>query len=414
MVLCLTGGEALYADMGHFGRRPIRLAWFTLAFPCLVLSYLGQGATLLADPTAVAHPFFRAAPGWALYALVAIATAATVIASQALITAVFSLTRQAVQLGLAPRVQVVHTSRQEIGQVYLPGLNWALMVACLALVLGFRSSTALAAAFGLAVSGTMTITTLLLAAVARRRWRWSWARVAVVAGGFLVIDLAFLAANLLKIADGGWIPLVLGGVAFLLMSTWRRGRALLAASAGLSAGDDDAVAPVLASLVASTRDGTCVRVAGTAVYLHGVTAGLPRAFLHNLKSNRTLHQRVVFLAVVTAPVPTVADAERVTVTPLAREAVGEGFWRVVARYGFMEAPDVPHVLRLADAAGLPFRPGETHYVLGRETIIPADRPGMALWRERLFGVMHRNAMPATAFFGLPPNRVVELGAQVEI
>jgi KUP system potassium uptake protein len=414
VVLCLTGGEALYADMGHFGKRPIRVAWFGLAFPTLVLSYLGQGGALLTDAGAAENPFFRAAPTWTLYPLVAIATAATVIASQALISAVFSMTRQAVQLGLSPRVQVVHTSSHEIGQIYLPGLNWLLMVCCLALVLGFRSSTRLAAAFGLAVSGTMAITTLLFAAVARWRWGWSVARVALVAGGFLLVDLAFLAANLLKVAAGGWIPLVLGGVVFLLMSTWRRGRALLAGAMGARSGSDDTILPVLSSVALSVERGTCARVPGTAVYLHGMPHGLPRGFLHNLKNNRVLHRRVVFLTVLTEEVPTVPEAERVSVASIAPEEVGEGFWRVVARYGFMEQPSAPAVLRLAEARGLPFRPPETNYFLGRETIVSSEKPGMARWRERLFGAMHRNALPATAFFGLPPNRVMELGAQVEI
>jgi KUP system potassium uptake protein len=405
VVLCLTGGEALYADMGHFGRGPIRVAWFTLAFPSLVLSYLGQGGILLTNAAAADNPFFHSAPSWSLYPLTVLATVATVIASQGLITAVFSLTSQAVKLGLSPRLQVVHTSSREIGQIYLPALNWALMIACLVVVIGFRSSTRLAAAFGLAVSGTMAITTLLFVAVARGRWQWGVARVTVVAGGFLLIDLAFLGANLLKLRDGGWIPLVIGGGVFALLSTWQRGRSLLRVAEEERSGPATGVDPVLASI----REGSAARVRGTAVYLHAVPEGIPRTLLHNLKHNRVVHERVVFLTVLTEDIPYVPSAERVTVTGLA-----PGFWRVVARYGFRDEPFVPDVMAQAGTQGLPFRQDETTYFLGRETIISAAKPGMARWRERLFGLMVRNARPATSYFGLPPNRVVELGAQVEI
>ncbi len=405
VVLCLTGGEALYADMGHFGRRPIRFAWFALAFPSLVLSYLGQGGILLTNSAAAQNPFFLSAPAWSLYPLVALATAATVIASQGLITAVFSLTSQAVQLGLSPRLRIVHTSSHEIGQIYLPVLNWTLMIACVALVVGFKSSTHLAAAFGLAVSGTMAITTLLFIAVARGRWKWGAAKVAVIAGGFLVIDLAFLGANLMKIPDGGWIPLVIGAGVFTLLATWQRGRALLRRAERERDGPDDDIAPVLESM----RNGSAARVYGTAVYMHSSARGLPRTLLHNLKHNHVIHERVVFLTVLTEDIPFVAGDDRVRVTSLA-----DGFWRVVARYGFMEEPNVPAILEIAAADGLEFRKPETTYFLGRQTIISSDKPGMAQWRERLFGLMMRNARPATSFFGLPPNRVVELGAQIEI
>ena len=405
VVLCLTGGEALYADMGHFGRRPIRFAWFALAFPSLVLSYLGQGSTLLTNAAAAENPFFRSAPSWSLYPLIALATVATVIASQGLITAVFSLSSQAVKLGLSPRLKIVHTSSSEIGQIYVPSLNWALMIACVVLVLVFRSSTRLAAAFGLAVSGTMAITTLLFVAVARGRWKWGIARVTAVAGVFLVIDLAFLGANLLKVRDGGWIPLAIGGVVFTLLATWQRGRALLRLAEEERAGSAANVEP----LVASIREGSASRVTGTAVYMHGVPDGVPRTLLHNLKHNRVVHQRVIFLTVLTEDIPFVPVDQRVTVT-----AIADGFWRVVARYGFMEEPDVPAVMTMAASQGLSFRKEETTYFLGRETIISAEKPGMARWRERLFALMMRNARPATSYFGLPPNRVVELGAQVEI
>jgi KUP system potassium uptake protein len=405
VVLCLTGGEALYADMGHFGKRPIRVAWFAVALPALVLSYLGQGATLLINPDAAANPFYRSTPTALLYPMVVLATAATVIASQALISAVFSLTRQAMQLGLTPRLQVIHTSAREIGQVYLPSVNWALMWSCLALVVGFGSSTRLAAAFGLAVSGTMMVTTILFAAVAHRLWKWSMTRTVLVAGAFLLLDLAFLGANLLKVRDGGWIPLVFAAVIGTLLLTWRRGRALVAIAAGERAMSANSVVTILDSV----RNGSCARVAGAAVFLDARGDGVPRAFLHNLKHNRVLHARVVFLTIETALVPHIAVERRLAVTSL-----GDGMWRVVARYGFFEEPDVPVVLEMASALGVPFTPNETTYFLGRETVLASTRPGMAQWRERLFGVMLRNATSASAFFRLPPNRVVELGSQVEI
>lgn len=405
VVLCLTGGEALYADMGHFGRRPIRVAWFALAFPSLLLSYLGQGGTLLVNPAAATNPFFQSAPAWSLYPLVGLATAATVIASQGLITAVFSLTSQAVQLGLSPRLKVIHTSSDQVGQIYLPALNWILMLACLALVIGFGSSTRLAAAFGLAVSGTMAITTLLFMAVARSRWHWSHWRVGLVGGGFLVIDLAFFAANILKVRDGGWIPLLIGGIVFTLLATWWRGAALMRDAAARSAGDASGVEPVLRSL----REGSAVRVRGTAVYLHAVASGVPRTLLHNVKHNKVVHERVVFLTLRTASTPFVAHGKAIQLMPLS-----DGFWRVIAERGFMEEPDVPAMLALATSAGLPFSAADATYFLGRETIIPAAKPGIARWRARLFAAMLRNAVPAAAYFKLPPNRVVELGAQVEI
>ena len=326
VVLCLTGGEALYADMGHFGKRPIRAAWFAVALPALILSYLGQGATLLLHPDAAANPFYRSTPPALLYPMVALATVATVIASQALISAVFTLTRQAMQLGLTPRLHVIHTSANAIGQVYLPSVNWALMLSCLALVIGFGSSTRLAAAFGLAVSGTMLVTTILFAAVARRLWGWSVLRTTLVTGVFLVLDLAFLGANLLKIRDGGWIPLMFAAVIGTLLLTWRRGRVLLNVAAG-----ERALSSVdVVAIVDSVRAGSCARVGGTAVFLDARRDGIPRSFLHNLKHNRVLHSRVVFLTVEIALVPYVSDEARVVVTSLA-----DGVWRVVARYGIL-------------------------------------------------------------------------------
>jgi KUP system potassium uptake protein len=402
VVLCLTGVEALYADMGHFGTRPIRLAWFLLAFPALVLSYLGQGALLLKHPEAAARPFFDGVPAWALYPMVALATAATVVASQALIAAVFSMTSQAAQLGYLPRVRVVHTSSSEIGQIYLPGLNWILMLACLAVVLGFRSSDALASAYGLAVAGTMTITTMLFAIVARRRWGWSVPLVAAVATTLFVVDASFLGANLIKIASGGWFPLVLAAAVFTLMSTWTRGRALLRAAY-------DARATSATAFIASLEGDPPTRTRGAAVFMNAVADNIPPALLQNLKHNGVLHETVVLLTLMTERVPYIEEIERIAVASL-----GSGFWRVTGRYGFMEHPNVPALLSAAESHGLKCMPSATSYYLSRETIVPSPKPGMAAWRERLFGFMQRNATSISAFFGLTPDRVVELGTEIEI
>ena len=402
VVLCLTGVEALYADMGHFGRRPIRVAWYALALPALVLSYLGQGALLLETPAAASRPFFNSVPSWGLYPMVALATAATVVASQALIAAAFSMTSQAAQLGYLPRVRVAHTSARQIGQVYLPGLNWMLMLACLGVTVGFKTSGALAAAFGLAVSGTMLITTILFGIVAHRRWHWPLPIVVAVAGVLLLVDTAFLAANLLKVAAGGWFPLVLAVMAFTLMATWTRGRALLRAEYHARSMPAD-------EFVASIAEKPPTRVRGVAVFMQANPGGVPMALLHNLKHNRVLHETIVMLTVQTERIPAVPASQRIIVNSL-----GMGFWSVVGRYGYMEQPNVPELLQQASTHGLVFPPMETTYYLNRETIVPSARPGMALWRERLFGVMLRNATPASAFFGLKPNRVVELGAQIEI
>jgi KUP system potassium uptake protein len=402
VVLCLTGVEALYADMGHFGRRPIRVAWYTLALPALVLSYLGQGALLLEQPTAASRPFFNSVPAWGLYPMVVLATAATVVASQALIAAVFSMTSQAAQLGYLPRLRVAHTSARQIGQVYLPGLNWMLMIACVAVTIGFRTSSALAAAFGLAVSGTMTITTILFGIVAHRRWNWPLPLVVAVAGLLLVIDTAFLSANLLKIAAGGWFPLALAAIVFTLMTTWTRGRALLRA-------EYQARAMPATEFVASIAGNPPPRVRGVAVFMRATSTDVPVALLHNLKHNRILHDTTVMLTVRTERVPRVLPADRLVVASL-----GQGFWSVEGRYGYMDQPNVPDLLVQAGTHGLHVSPADASYYLSRETIVPSQRPGMALWRERLFGFMVRNAKPASAFFGLKPNRVVELGAQIEI
>jgi KUP system potassium uptake protein len=400
--LVVTGGEALYADMGHFGRRPIRLAWFAIVLPALLLNYFGQGALVLRDPTAITNPFYRMAPAWALLPVVLLATAATVIASQALISGAFSLTLQAVQLGYSPRMRIEHTSARERGQIYVPAVNWTLMVCCIGLVLGFRSSSALAAAYGIAVTTTMTITTILFYFVAREKWQWSSGRALAIAGAFLLIDGAFWGANLLKIPHGGWFPIVVGAVVFTLLVTWKRGRQILQERLRENA-------PERTEFLTSLMRHPPHRVHGTAVFMYGSDRKAPPALLHNLKHNKVLHQRVVFLVVNTLEIPFVAAERRAKVTSL-----DHGMWQVDLRYGFMEEVDIPAALAAIREDGLSFSPMETTYFLGRETVIASGHPGMALWRERLFAVMSRNAQSATAFFRLPPNRVVELGAQVEI
>jgi len=400
--LAVTGGEALYADMGHFGRRPIRIAWYGLVLPSLVLNYLGQGALLLANPAAE-HPFFELAPAWALYPLVAIATAAAIIASQALISGSFSITRQAVQLGLAPRLDIEHTSAHAMGQVYVPRVNWALMVATVLIVIGFQSSSAMAAAYGIAVTLTMIITALLLFIVMTERWRWPVPVAGLVMGTFLIIDLAFFGANALKIMQGGWLPLVVAIVIFTLMTTWRTGRKI--------------VAERLASRAVRVEDFFTsidflkpARVPGTAVYMSAQTTGVPTALVHNLQYNKVLHERVVILSIVTVQQPYGAPEDRVAVDDL-----GRGIFNVRLQYGFMEDPDVPRaLLAAARARGMKFDFQDVVYFLGRQTILVTDREGMALWREKLFVLMTRNAVRATAYFRLPPERVVELGVQVEM
>ena len=395
VVLCLTGGEALYADMGHFGARPIRVAWFALVLPALILSYLGQGAVLLDHPAASVRPFYAAAPTALLYPLVVLATAATVIASQALITAVFSLTRQAVQLGYWPRTRVIHTSAQEQGQVYVPSFNWAVMVATVAIVLGFRSSSALAAAFGLAVSGTMAITTVLFTIVARQQWHWRWPVIGIFVAVFVTIDLGFLVANVFKIKDGGWLPLVIGSGLLLLMQVWAYGRNLLRRRL-------EARMFAVEEFLDSFGLDPPVRVSGTAIFLTGNVGGAPLSLLHYLKHAKSLHERVLLLSMVTEDVPHVPNAERLEVTQLRH-----GFWQVIGRYGFMESPDVPRLLQLARDRGLE-ADGATFF-LGRESVVACRG-----WRERLFSVMHHNSRPAAEFFGIPPNQVLEVGAQVEL
>ena len=400
--LVVTGGEALYADMGHFGKRPIRVAWFTLVLPALLLNYFGQGALLLTNPAAAEQPFFLLAPGWALFPMVGLATAAAIIASQALISGAFSLTQQAIQLGYCPRLDIEHTSHSEMGQVYVPQVNWALMVSTIVIVIGFGSSTALAAAYGIAVTLTMVITAVLLQVVATERWKWSPIVASAVTGVFLTIDLAFFGANVLKITHGGWLPLVIGGVLFTLMTTWKTGRKVVAARLTARA------VPIEDFLlrVVETRP---ARVPGTAVFMTAQPRGTPPALAHNLRYNKVLHEHVITLMVTTQPVPHVPANQQVTVREL-----GHGVFHMAVRYGFMEDPNVPEAIVRARGQGLELDEDDVTYFLGRETLIVTKSPGMAMWRERLFVLMARNAVRATTFFRLPPERVVELGVQVEL
>jgi KUP system potassium uptake protein len=400
--LVVTGGEALYADMGHFGRRPIRWAWFLVALPGLLLNYFGQGALILAFPESASNPFFRLSPGWGLIPLVALSTAAAVIASQAVISGAFSLTRQAVQLGYSPRLEIVHTSSEEIGQIYIPAINWALMAATISLVLGFRQSTNLAAAYGIAVSSTMVITSVFLFVVARSVWRWNLALSLAVVGTFIVIDLAFFGANVIKLPQGGWMPVLVAIAIFAVLSTWRRGRDLVKERL-------QTTALPLKSLVEDAGRRSLTRIAGTAIFLNSDPESTPIALLHNVKHNRVLHEKNVFLTLMTMEVPRVDRDDRVEV-----EKLGDGFWKVVARYGFQEEPHVPRALRQAADLGLDIDPQNSTYFLSRNTLLPSRKPRMARWRERLFFVMTRNASRATQYFRIPPNRVVELGMQVEL
>ena len=402
VVLAVTGGEALYADMGHFGRRPIRLAWYGLVLPALLLNYLGQGALLLANPEAK-HPFFDLAPAWALYPLVAIATAAAIIASQALISGSFSITRQAVQLGLAPRLDVQHTSADEMGQIYVPRVNTALMVATVLIVLGFRTSGAIAAAYGIAVTLTMIITVLLLFVVMTERWKVPVPIAMAVMGVFLTIDLAFFGANVLKIVQGGWLPLVVAIVIFTLMTTWRTGRRIVASRLASKA-------VMISDFFTSIEFLKPVRVPGTAIYMSAQATGVPMALVHNLQYNKVLHERVVLLSIATVQQPQCPPDDRVAVDDL-----GHGLFNVRLQYGFMEDPDVPRaMIAAARARGMKFDFQDVVYFLGRQTILVTQRQGMAIWREKLFVLMSRNAVRATAYFRLPPERVVELGVQVEL
>ena len=402
VVLCVTGAEALYTDMGHFGRRPIRIAWFGFVMPGLLLNYFGQAALLLHHPDAAQNPFYLAIPEWGRIPMIILATAAAVIASQAVISGAFSMTRQAIQLGFIPRMQVVHTSTEAIGQIYLPWVNRLLLITVVLVVIGFGSSNALAGAYGIAVTGTMAIDTTLFLVVARRMWHWNVARILLVGAVFLTIDLAFFGANTLKIPDGGWFPLVLGVAIFIVLTTWRRGRELVMREikqSGLA----------LEPFIASISEHPPTRVAGTAVFLTSNAEAVPHALLHNLKHNKVLHERNVILTGETLEEPFAEPGERTLI-----EDLGHGFYRVTLRFGFAEDPDVPRRLERCAAKGLGFDMMDTTFFLSRETIVATERPGMALWRDKLFAFMARNALPATAFFRIPGNRLIELGTQVEI
>jgi KUP system potassium uptake protein len=402
VVLVVTGGEALYADMGHFGKRPIRVAWFAFVLPALLLNYFGQGALLLLDPAAAEQPFFNMVSPAFLLPLVVLATAAAIIASQALISGAFSLTQQAVQLGYSPRLDIEHTSSRQVGQIYVPQVNWALMVGTIAIVLGFRSSSALASAYGVAVTLTMVITAILLHVIATERWKWPVPVAIAVTALFLAVDLAFFGANLLKLLQGGWLPLAVAGFVFTLMTTWKTGRRLVAERL-------TARSIPLDRFLADLAENAPVRVRGTAVFMTAQPRGTPPALLHNVRHNKVLHSRVIILTVSTAQTPHVPPSERCTVQP-----VGDSIFNVQLRYGFMDEPDVPAALEQASFEGQPIVDQEVTYFLGRETLIVTKHPGMAVWRERLFVLMTRNAVRATAYFRLPAERVVELGVQVEM
>ncbi|HEX2476296.1 MAG TPA: potassium transporter Kup [Lacipirellulaceae bacterium] len=401
--LVVTGGEALYADIGHFGTAPIRLTWFAVVLPALTLNYFGQGALLLVQPEAAVNPFYRMAPSWALYPMVVLATAAAVIASQAIISGAFSLTMQAIQLGYSPRLKVIYTSARIIGQIYVPVVNWGLMIACIALVLGFRTSSNLAAAYGVAITTTMLITTVLFYVVARRRWRWPAAAALPIAAFFVTIDLVFFGANMLKMGHGGWFPLLVSTAIIFLMLTWRKGRRVLRSRLSEICIPLDAFLPELKSQ--SIR-----RVPGTAVYMSGNRFGTPLALLHNLKHNKVLHEQVVLLTVRTEEVPYLANAK----DRVALENLDEGFWRAQVHFGFMEKPDVPAALERVKQTGLRFDPMRTTYFIGRETILATRKLGLSSWRGSIFAWMTRNAGDVTSYFCLPPNGVVELGARVEV
>jgi KUP system potassium uptake protein len=403
VVLCVTGGEALYADLGHFGKKPIRFAWLAVVFPSLLINYFGQGALLLRHPgELIENPFFEMAPPMLLYPLVVLATFAAIIASQALISGAYSLSQQAMQLGYLPRLTIVHTSGEASGQIYVPEINRLLAVACVLLVIAFRTSSSLAAAYGISVMGTMMCTSVLLGRVARRRWRWAALPAVAMVIFFLAIEIPFFAANLPKIAHGGWFPIAMGSVFLAVATTWKRGRRLV--QERILAG-----ALPLDAFIADLEKRRPTRVTGTAVVLSSLLEITPPVLLHHFKHNRVLHERVVIVTVLTEGVPEVPAKERIEFGDL-----GQGFWRVVAHYGFMESPNVPEILRACARYGLEVKASAASYILGRETILPSGRSRMARWRKSLFIYLSRNARPANAFFDVPPNRVVELGAQIEL
>lgn len=402
VVLAVTGGEALYADMGHFGRIPIRMAWMGYVMPALVLNYFGQGALLLYEPDAIDNPFYHLAPDWFQWPLFALSTSATIIASQAVITGVFSVTRQAIQLGFWPRTNILHTSFKEKGQIYIPQINWFLLAAIVALVIGFKTSSNLAAAYGIAVSAAMMVDTLLACIVAHRLWKWNPWAVALMGSIFFSLDAAFLGSNMLKFLAGGWVPLMIGTVIMLLMLTWRRGRKVLRDKLS------ENTIPLDSFIQGFLLDKPTV-VPGTAIFMNSTLDYVPHALLHNLKHNKVIHERVIFLTIQTEDIPLVREEDRIEINKLA-----DGFYSIKAHYGFKESPDVPALLEKCSRHGLHFSMMQTSFFLSRERLIPAAKPSMPLVFEKIFSLMTKNAMNATDYFNIPTNRVVEMGTQIEI
>jgi KUP system potassium uptake protein len=402
IVLVVTGGEALYADMGHFGRKPIRLAWYALVLPSLVLNYMGQGALLLDDPSAADNPFFRLAPSWALYPLVGLATAAAVIAAQALISGTYSLTRQAVSLGYLPRMRVAHTSKEEIGQIYVPLVNWMLLLGCVMMVLFFQTSSNMAAAYGIAVTSTMVLTTAMTFFVSLDVWKWRLALAIAVTAPFMIIDLAFFGASMVKVAHGGWVPLLVACGILAVMTTWRRGRSILASRL------HERAVPIT-DFAAQIKANPPLNVPGTAVYMTSALDGAPTSLVSNVRHNKVIHEHVVLMTVMFRDTPYVPREERYKLT-----AVDERFWTLQVSYGFMDSPNVPAVLMRVDDPKLALDLKSVTYFLGRETVLATSRPGMAIWRERLFSFMSRNAQRATTYFRIPSDHVIEIGIQIEL
>jgi KUP system potassium uptake protein len=402
VLLAITGAEALYADLGHFGRKPIQFSWFSLVLPCLVLNYFGQGALVLSDPSAAKNPFYLLAPAWFLYPLIVLATCATIIASQAVISGAFSLAWQAMRLGISPRFWIEHTSEHQAGQIYVPQMNWILMVSVCMLILGFQSSSGLASAYGIAVMGTMMIDTIVAYMVVQSHWKWSKVKAGLIFGGIILVELAFFIASLLKVGSGGWFPLVIGAAIFFVFSTWMAGRALLARRQGQSALTED-------EFLAALSERHLSRVPGTALFLTGDPQRVPFSLLHNMRHNRVLHQRVILTSILTEEVPVVPDVEKVTLKDL-----GRGFYRLICRFGFYETPDIAVALRGAKRFGLELEPQQISFFLGRERIVAHARSQMSAWRRWLFILLSHNETSASDYFRLPAGRIIELGARVEI